>query len=125
MIEKNIERRRQEVPRVEAIIEEEVDRFLGWHAGLQVGPVIRELQSALTRLRDQEIGRLRNLSPEQEAIAQQVAHGIIHKLLHRPMSLLREATAQGEAGLRRIQTIREIFGLDADNNPSDKKRNRR
>jgi glutamyl-tRNA reductase len=125
MIEKNIERRRQEVPRVEAIIQEEVDRFLGWHAGLQVGPVIRELQSALTSLRDQEIGRLRNLSPEQEAIAQQVAHGIIQKLLHRPMSLLREATAQGEAGLRRIQTIREIFGLDADNNTSDKKRKRR
>jgi len=124
MIEKNIERRRHEVPRVEAIIAEEVDRFLAWHAGLQVGPVIRELQDSLARLREQEIGRLRNLSPEQQAAVEQVTHGLIQKMLHRPMSLLREATAQGEAGLRRIQTIREIFGLETSDDTTSRKRGR-
>jgi len=116
MIDQNIERRRYQVPRVEEIIAEEVDRFLSWHSGLQVGPVIRELQESLKNLRDQEVGRLRNLTPEQRAAVEQVAHGLIQKLLHRPMSLLREATEQGETGLRRIQTIREIFGLESAGN---------
>jgi len=120
MIDKNIEQRRYEVPKVEAIIDEEIDRFLSWHAGLQVGPVIRELQKSLGKLRDREIDRLGHLTEEQQQTAEQVAHGIIKKLLHRPMSLLREATSQGESGLRRIQTIREVFGLENDRNNSDK-----
>jgi glutamyl-tRNA reductase len=115
MIDKSMERRLCEVPRVEAIIEEEVERFLGWHSGLQVGPVIRELQDSLMQLRDQEIERLGGLSSEQQRAAEEVAHRIIQKLLHRPMSLLKEATTQGESGQRRIQAIRDIFGLDDDN----------
>ena len=120
MIEKNIEQRRYEVPRVEAIINEEIDRFLSWHSGLQVGPVIRELRSCLGKLRNQEIERLGYLTEEQQQAVEQVAHGIIQKLLHRPMSLLRESTTQGESGLRRIQTIREIFGLERDSDDADK-----
>ena len=123
MIDKNIERRRYEVPRVEAIIEEELERFLSWHSGLQVGPVIRELQGSLGALRDQEMQRLGRLTAEQQQAAEQIAHGIIQKLLHRPMSMLREATTQGESGLRRIQVIREIFGLDSA--PDDSKKSKR
>lgn len=122
MIDKNIEQRRYEVPKVEAIIEEEVDRFLSWHSGLQVGPVIRELQKSLAHLREQEIDRLGKLTPEQQQVAEQVTHGIIKKLLHRPMSLLREASNQGESGLRRIQTIRDIFGLENDSDSDQAKR---
>jgi len=120
MIDQNIKRRRYEVPRVESIIGEEVDRFLSWHSGLQVRPVIRELQESLKNLRDQEIARMRNLTPEQMAAVEQVTHGMIKKLLHRPMSLLRETTAQGETGLRRIQTIREIFGLESSGDATGK-----
>jgi hypothetical protein len=38
----------------------------------------------------------------------------LNKFLHRPTVLLRESTAQGDAGLRRIETVRELFGLEAD-----------
>ena len=81
-----------------------------------MGPVIRELQESLKNLRDQEVARLRNLTPEQRTAVEQVTHGMIQKLLHRPMSLLRETTTQGETGLRRMQTIREIFGLESTSN---------
>jgi glutamyl-tRNA reductase len=122
MIEQNLLRRRREVPKVERIISEEVDRFLEWYAGLQVGPVIKELRGRLEELRQREIQRA-HLSPEQREAAEQVTHGLINKILHRPMTLLRRSTSQGEAGMRRMQTIREIFGLDEnlDNSNSEKK----
>lgn len=113
MIEHSLLRRRREVPKVERIIREEVDRFLEWYAGLQVGPAIRELRDRLETLRLQEIDRAK-LSPEQRAAVDQVTQSLLNKILHRPMTLLREASTQGETGRRRLQTVREIFGLDAD-----------
>ena len=112
MIEHSLLRRRREVPRVERIIQEETDRFLEWYAGLQVGPAIRELRDRLETLRLQEIARAK-LSPEQRAAVDQVTQSLLNKILHRPMALLREASTQGETGRRRLQTVREIFGLDA------------
>ena len=64
-----------------------------------------------------------HLTPEQRKIAEQVTHGLLNKILHRPMRLLREATSQGETGTRRVQTIREIFGLESSSNHNDGSRN--
>jgi len=111
MIEQNLLRRRREIPKVERVVQEEVDRFLDWYAGLQAGPVIRELRESLETLRRQELERA-HLSTEQRAAADQVTQALLNKILHRPMALLRGATSGGEGGRRRIQTIREVFGLD-------------
>jgi len=119
MIEQNLLRRRREVHKVERIIAEEVDRFLEWYAGLQAGPVIRELRSHLESLRQHEIERAK-IAPEQQQIVEQVTQGLLNKILHRPMSLLRQAASEGEVGRRRLQTIREIFDLDASSNDVSK-----
>ncbi len=112
MIEQNLLRRRREVPRVERIIGQEVDRFLDWYAGLQAGPVIRELRESLEALRLQEVERAK-LTPEQRTAVDQVTQSLLNKILHRPMHLLRETTGQDESSRRRLQTIREVFALDS------------
>jgi glutamyl-tRNA reductase len=119
MIEQNLLRRRREVPKVERIVQQEVDRFLDWYAGLQAGPVIRELRAGLDLLRQQELNRA-HLSPEAREAADQVTQAILNKILHRPMSLLRGAATRGEAGRRHIETIREVFGLDPDQDEHDR-----
>ncbi len=116
MIEQNLLRRRREVPKVERIIGEEVDRFLDWYAGLQAAPVIRELRESLEALRQQEIARAK-LTPEQREAADQVTSALLNKILHRPMTLLREASTLGETGRRRLQAIRDIFGLEPPDDP--------
>ncbi len=113
MIEQTLLKRRREVPKVERIISEEVGLFLDWHRGLQAAPVIKELRGHLEALREQEIARhASHLSPEQRTAVDQVTRALLNKLLHRPTLLLREATSQGEAGLRRIEAVRDAFGLD-------------
>jgi glutamyl-tRNA reductase len=119
MIEQNLLRRRREVPKVEQVITEEVDRFLEWYAGLQAGPIIRELRAHLEALRQHEIDRAK-IDPEQRQAVDQVTQGLLNKILHRPMSLLRQAASEGEPGRRRLQTIREIFDLDPSSNDVSK-----
>jgi glutamyl-tRNA reductase len=115
MIDQTLARRRREVPRVERIVAEEVDRFLDWHAGLQSAPLIRELRGRLEALRDQEIARhASQWTPEQRGAAEQVMRSFLNKLLHRPTTLLRDAATQGELGRRRLDAVREVFGLDAE-----------
>lgn len=111
MIEQNLLRRRREVAKVESIIQEDVDRFLEWYAGLQAGPVIRALRERLEALGQQEVQRAK-LYPAERRAAEQVTQSLLNKILHRPMLLLRQTAAQGETGRRRLQTIREVFGLD-------------
>ena len=124
MIDQNLVRRRREVSKVEHIIDDEVNRFFDWYAGLHAAPVIKQLRGKLDSLRQREIERA-HLTPEQREAAEQVTHALVNKILHRPMRLLREATSQGETGARRIQTLREIFGLDPDANRDERTRDDR
>ena len=113
MIEHTLQQRRREVPKVERIIGDEVDRFLEWYRGLQAAPVIKELRGRFEALRDREIERhAKQLSPAQRQAVEMVTRSLLNKLLHRPTTRLRESAAQDEAGLRRIDAARELFGLD-------------
>ena len=123
MIDQALARRRKEVPKVEKIIAEEIDSFLEWYNGLQAAPVIKELRGWAETLRAQEIARHSGrLSAEQRQAVEMVTRSFLNKLLHRPTVLLREATSHGEAGLRRIETARELFGLGQPTNDSRRPR---
>jgi glutamyl-tRNA reductase len=113
MIDQTLQRRRREVPKVERVIVEEVDRFFDWYKGLQAAPVIKELRGRMEALRLAEIEhQTRHLNPEQRAAVEQVTRSLLNKILHRPTKLLRDAAADGEVGLRRIEAARDLFGLD-------------
>ena len=113
MIQQTLVRRRREVPKVERIVTQEVQHFLDWYHGMRAAPVIKELRGHLELLRDQEVERhTSHLAPEQRAAVEQVTRALLNKLLHQPTHFLREASAQGESGLRRIEVARELFGLD-------------
>jgi glutamyl-tRNA reductase len=112
MIDQALARRRKEVPKVEKILAQEIDTFLDWYNGLQAAPVIKELRGWAEELRAQEIARHSGrLSSEQRQAVDSVTRALLNKLLHRPTVLLRESATHGEAGLRRIETTRELFGL--------------
>lgn len=113
MIEQTLVRRRREVPKVEAIIADEIRHVLDWYHGLQAAPVIKELRGRMEALRETEIARhASHLTPEQRLAVEQVTRGLLNKLLHQPTKLLREAAAEGESGLRRIEVARDLFGLN-------------
>lgn len=112
IVAQSLEQRRAEIPRVEAIIEEEVQRFMRWHRSLTLKPTVTAFRSQFERIAQEELERHRGrFRPEDHAALEALARGIVQKLLHRPTTLLNRA-GEDSAGIRRVDTVRELFGIE-------------
>jgi glutamyl-tRNA reductase len=104
----NRRRRIREVPRVEEILEEELERFLTWFGNLSVVPTVTDLKRRLERLRDAELERLP--AAERERL-RPLADSLVARLLHEPMRRLKSETDAARK-LERVEAIRHLFDLD-------------
>jgi len=104
--------RERAVPQVEAIVEEQVQEFLEWEHARAVVPVIQQLRERVEAIREEEtaraLRRLGHLSERDRQVVLALSHGIANKLLHLPISRLRERGAQEPY----IHAIADLFGLD-------------
>ncbi len=112
--------RLREVPKVEAIVEEEVAAFGRRYRELEVEPLLASLRQRAEAIREQEVERtLRRLGDVDAATAEQVEHlsrALVKKLLHEPTVRLRERAGDGEAEAA-AAAVRELFGLAATRDP--------
>ena len=106
--EENRVRRSREVPRAEAILEEDLARFLAWFGNLAVVPTLNDLQARLVSLRDAELARI---PPADRERFRAFADAIAGKLLHQPMRRLK-AEADASRKLDRVEAVRHLFDLD-------------
>jgi glutamyl-tRNA reductase len=110
----NEEERRREAERAERIILEEREHFDGWLVTLQAVPTIRDLRQRVEQIRQTEIKRYASrlgLDAEQNEAVERLTRGIVNKIMHAPISRLRDETDR-EAGLARLEEARSLFGLD-------------
>jgi glutamyl-tRNA reductase len=116
--EANRQRRRQEIPKVEAIVREELDDFMTWFQSLQVLPTVTELRDWAHDIRQTELQqalrRLGALSERQQAIVEALSQRIVNKLLHVPTVNLKER-ANGHDGHLYALALRELFALEGGN----------
>jgi glutamyl-tRNA reductase len=114
VVSANLADRTMEAQRAEALINEEVQRFVARLQTLDVVPTIVSLQEQLETIRQAEIdrvrGRLGKLSPEQEMAIEALSRGIINKIMHTPITTLKTAARQQEA-TSVVDMIRRIFNL--------------
>jgi glutamyl-tRNA reductase len=106
--EENRVRRAREVPRAEAILEEELTRFLAWFGNLAVVPTLTDLRRRMEEIRDAELARL----PETERQRfRQAAEAMFSKLLN---ELTRGLKSEEDPARKfdRVEAIRHVFGLD-------------
>lgn len=95
-----------------AIVDAESQGFLSWLAGRSAVPTIRDLRVRADRILDSELDRV----PESEREAARVfGHRLVRKLLHHPVSRLRDRAAT--EGDRYVEMARDLFDLDGD--PAD------
>lgn len=101
-------RRGREIPRAEAIVEEELARFLGWFGNLAVVPTVTDLRRRLETLRDRELDRL---PAEERDRARRFADSFLARLLHEPTRRLKSEQDPARK-LDRVEAVRHIFELD-------------
>jgi glutamyl-tRNA reductase len=111
----NQERRRAEVPKAEAIVETEVDKFWRWYSGLQAVPFIRQLRERAEDTRQSELGRalaqLGHLSEPDQQRVERLTRDLLRKVLHQPTARMRAAAEDGrEHDI--LEAARYLFGIE-------------
>lgn len=98
VVERNVEGREQAAAEGEALIQPEVFKFMGWLSTLHVAPLIKELQDDAERIRNHEVSRALNrmdLSPEEKETVEKLSHSLVNKLLHGPISEIKNRAGAG------------------------------
>jgi len=115
IVDENLNNRRREAEKAEAIIEEEALKYREWFGTLKVVPTIVSLREKVEGIITGELGRslswMRNLSPEQRKNVEILASSILNKVLHDPIAALKEESQNGGA-LPYIAALRRLFRLD-------------
>jgi glutamyl-tRNA reductase len=114
IVAQSLEQRRAEVPRVEAIIDDEVTRFMRWYGSLELKPTVTAFRGHFERIAQEELERHRGrFRPEDQPALESLTRSIVQKLLHRPTTRLSRAGEDESEGLRRIDAVRDLFGIES------------
>jgi glutamyl-tRNA reductase len=111
--DQNRNRRKKEIPKVEGIVSEEVDRFLAWYESLEMVPVIRALRGRFEEIADLEMQKQsKNFHPSDQEALQAYTRALLNKLLHQPTTRIRKVEPSSSRGLHKLVAIQELFELD-------------
>jgi len=116
IVDKNLSRRRAEIPKALEIVRDELAEFYRWHNGLQVTSTIQKLREQFEEIRQAEVersmGRFGSEMQENVAI---LTKRIVNKILHSPMVYLRTGAARDnkDSMLRDLDVLRSLFGLES------------
>lgn len=106
--------RRREIPVVQAVLAEELERYRVSSAGRSAAPVVAALRARAEALRRAELHRQRahvdTLDPKAREIVETVTQRTIAKLLHTPTVRVKEA-AGSPRGERLAEALRSLFDL--------------
>lgn len=119
LIQRNLKRRKEEVPKVEEILDQELAQFRSWYRSLEAEPLIAQLQKQAERVRQQELAAiLDRFPPETHGDLDRLTRALVRKILHHPSSRLRARTGEE---LSRLDLVRELFHLGAEEGAEEEK----
>ncbi len=116
IVQQNLSKRIEEIPKVEKIIEEELNSFLSWFNSLEVTPAIKSLRDYFETIRIEEVEKNKNrFSAEDQEKLDIITKRIINKILHQPTVELKKFAESGinsDEAAEKISIIKELFGLN-------------
>jgi len=116
IVEQNLTRRREEIPKVHKIIVEEMVAFFSWYNSLEIAPTIKNLRDYFEEVRSEEVEKISGkFSAEEREKLDLLTRRIINKLLHKPTVELKKSAELGtdspEAAAK-IALVQELFGIE-------------
>lgn len=119
-VEANLRSREAEALKAEEIITEEVEHITRWFKSLDAVPMIVALKEMAEEIRVREmqrtLDRLGTLTPEQREAISGLTLSIVSKLLHRPLTILKEET-RGNNGNALLEATQKLFLLEKTGSP--------
>jgi len=110
----NIQDREKEAQKAEAIVRDEVVKFVNWYQSLEVTPTIVALRKKFEEIRNKELAKILSLHPhfsdKERQSLEALTSAIINKILHNPLTLLKQKNEEAMADLY-LDALRTLFGL--------------
>jgi glutamyl-tRNA reductase len=118
----NIQDREKEAQKAEAIVQDEVGKFVQWYQSLEVTPTIVALRKKFEEIRQKELEKTLSLHPDlsekEKQSLEAMTSAIINKILHDPLTLLKQRNEEAMAELY-LDALRALFGLPTKDNESN------
>jgi glutamyl-tRNA reductase len=115
IVEQNKKAREAEIPRAEAIIEEQIGKFMHWQAGVAAGAVLGDLRTKLTAEREaflhERLSSMSNLSERDRAHIAALLEEFVERLVLNPAERLR-GIPELRRKLQNLESLRDLFNLD-------------
>lgn len=128
IVQQNLSKRKEEIPKVEKIIDEELSSFLNWYNSLEAAPAIKDLRDYFELIRAEEVDKNKNrFSTDDQEKLEIITKRIINKILHHPTVELKkfaESGMNGDESAIKISIIRELFGMN-NTHSSDSTKNKK
>ena len=113
MVEENLQKRRAEIPKVEAVVTEVLAELTHWYSSLEVNPTITALTQFMENIRQEELAKnINRFAPKDRELVELVTKRMINKIIHAPIVNLRngQETLLSER-LHKMSAIQKLFGL--------------
>ena len=114
VVDANLRELVREAHRAETLIDREVAKFLAKQGDVEVIPTIVSLRERLEAIRTGEVkrtlSRLPNATPETREAIEALSSAIVNKILHAPITKLRESSRAGSPRSW-LDLVHELFGL--------------
>ncbi len=118
IVEANMEQRRKQSSRIEAMIEAELGAFEQWYRSLGVGPVIRALQEKAKDVHLETMESMRNKLPDlterELKIIHKLTKSMLNQMMHEPIQRVKEM-APGRHGDEALAYFTKLFALEEAN----------
>ncbi|MCL0032153.1 hypothetical protein M1N14_01760, partial [Dehalococcoidia bacterium] len=106
----NLEYRKNEVGKVEDIIEQEISRFESWWDSLEVSPSITLLRDQMDEIRLREFSKLskamKHLSKDDISTIEIFSKALTNKFLHKPITSIKKNPEQS-ASMKKLFNLEE------------------
>jgi len=114
------EARSAQLPRAQAIVDEEVARFASWRRSRRAASVLRGIRGQVLALAQQEADRRsRGWSEDEREDLQRFARSLARTLLHAPTVAIRDADPASAEGQWLLRSASSLFGVPDDDDQAD------
>jgi glutamyl-tRNA reductase len=116
IVEKNLEKRRLEIPKASRIVDEYIEEFKEWAATNTMAAIAGKLKKHLETLSKNEMARIRKQFPENgyQKELDNYTQNIINKLVRQHMKSLKKNAGDPKKYQQQIDLIHNLYEIDLD-----------
>ena len=122
IVDQNMRKRREEIPKVEKIIMEEMTNLFSWYNALDVVPTIKTVREFFEEIRQDELEKIKHkITKDDYEKLEDMTRRMMGRILHNPTIKLRELAEDGthtQQAATHALILKELFDLENRNNGS-------